>query len=182
MDKKTQIIEIATKLFSQKGFENTPISEVCEACDISKGLVFHHFKSKDGLLREIFSLTTEKIVEMNDAVDQEQRPLTRLIDLMASFFTQLKVDRLFFQLNLNVMVQPRTRDLLNDLIKERSAFILSSVKQIFEQIDADNAEVNSYLFIAELDGIAFHYLGVFDDYPLEQIKNQLIKKYTKNGI
>ena len=77
------------------------------------------------------------------------------------------------------MVQPRTRDLLNDLIKERSAFILNSVKQIFEQIDTDNAEINSYLFIAELDGIALNYLGIFDDYPLEQIKNQLIKKVYK---
>lgn len=182
MDKKTLIIETATKLFSENGFDNTPISKVCEVSQVSKGLVFHHFKSKDGLLREIFSTTTEKIIEMNESIDPEQAPLERLLELINSFFDQIQTDKLFFQLNLNVMVQPKTKALLQDLIKERSAFILNSVKNIFGQLDKKNAEVNSYLFIAELDGIALNYLGIFDDYPLELIKNQLIKKYIPNGI
>lgn len=182
MDKKTLIIETATKLFSENGFDNTPISKVCEVSQVSKGLVFHHFKSKDGLLREIFSMTTEKIREMNESIDPEQAPLERLLELINSFFDQIQTDKLFFQLNLNVMVQPKTKELLQDLIKERSAFILNSVKNIFGQLDKKNADVNSYLFIAELDGIALNYLGIFDDYPLEQIKNQLIKKYIPNGI
>ncbi|WP_237274476.1 TetR/AcrR family transcriptional regulator [Tenacibaculum ovolyticum] len=182
MNKKDQIIEIATQLFSENGFENTSISKVCEVSNVSKGLVFHHFKSKDGLLREIFSATTKKIIEMNESINLEQEPLERLLELINSFFTQIKSDKLFFQLNLNVMTQPKTREFLNDLIKERSAFILNSVKQIFNQIDAENAEVNSYLFIAELDGITLNFLGIFEDYPLEQIKKQLIKKYIKNGI
>lgn len=182
MDKKTHIIEVATKLFSENGYDNTPISKVCEVSQVSKGLVFHHFTSKDGLLREIFSMTTEKIIEMNTTIDQEQSPKQRLLELIHSFFSQIQEDKLFFQLNLNVMVQPKTKALLNDLIKERSAFILSSVKQLFEQLDKKNAEVNSYLFIAELDGIALNYLGIFDDYPLEQIKNQLLKKYNQYGI
>lgn len=182
MNKKTQIIEIATKLFSENGFENTSISAVCEASNVSKGLVFHHFKSKDGLLREIFSVTTKKIIEMNQSINDEQKPTERLFDLINSFFIQIKSDKLFFQLDLNVMTQPKTRELLNDLIKERSTFILTSVKQIFNQINTENAEIISYLFIAELDGIALNYLGIFDNYPLEQIKEQLLKKYIKNGI
>lgn len=181
MDRKTQIIEVATQLFSEKGFENTPISEICEACDISKGLVFHHFKSKDGLLKEIFAATTQKIIELNETIDSDYSPVEMLLDLIHSFFNQLKTDKLFFQFNLNVMVQPKTRIFLNDLIKERSAFIFKSVLNIFEGFDAKNAEVNSYIFIAELDGIALNYLRIFEDYPLEKIKNQLIKKYTPNG-
>lgn len=182
MDKKTRIVEIATKLFSENGFDNTSISKVCEASNVSKGLVFHHFKSKDELLREIFTNTTEKIIKLNESVNQEQPALERLLDLIKSFFTQIELDKMFFQLNLNVITQPKTKELLNDLIKERSAFILNSVKQLFQQIDEENAEVNSYLFIAELDGIALNYLGIFDDYPLAKIKNQLIKKYIRNGI
>ena len=127
-------------------------------------------------------MTTEKIREMNESINPEQTPLERLLELINSFFDQIQTDKLFFQLNLNVMVQPKTKELLQDLIKERSAFILNSVKNIFGQLDKKNADVNSYLFIAELDGIALNYLGIFDDYPLEQIKNQLIKKYIPNGI
>lgn len=66
MDKKTQIIEVATQLFSERGFENTPLSLICETAKVSKGLIFHHFKSKNHLLREIFSKTTTTIVEINN--------------------------------------------------------------------------------------------------------------------
>ena len=47
MGKRDQLIEIATKLFSERGFENTPLSVICETANVSKGLIFHHFKSKN---------------------------------------------------------------------------------------------------------------------------------------
>jgi hypothetical protein len=34
------------------------------------------------------------------------------------------------------------------------------------------------MFIAELDGIALNYLGIYKDFPLQQIKKLIIKKYA----
>lgn len=180
MDKKEQIIEVATRLFSERGFENTPISVVCETASVSKGLIFHHFKSKDGLLRAIFAKTTRLIVEINSPEQeaQKQPAKTRLSGLLESFFSQLEADKMFVQLNLNMILQPKTRELLNDLIKERSAFILDSVKSIFDELDPENPLVRSYMFIAELDGIALNYICIFDEYPLAAIKTLMINKYT----
>jgi len=178
MDKREQLIDIASQLFAERGFENTPLSVVCEKANVSKGLISHHFKSKNGLLREIFMKTTKLIVEMNTQDKTNLTASERLKELLGSFFSQLEADKLFFQFNLNMMVQPGTREVLNDLIKERSSFILESTKSIFREIDATNAEVMSYMFIAELDGIALHYLGIFDNYPLKEIKEQIIKKYA----
>lgn len=179
MDKREQIIEVATKLFSKKGFENTPLSEVCEMAHVSKGLIFHHFKSKNDLLREIFSKTTQLIVEINSTSETDYSPREKLLELIKYFFNQLEIDKLFFQLNLSMMLQPNTREVLNDLIKERSSFILNSVKAIFDQIDAERSEVLSYMFAAELDGIALNYLCIFDQYPFKQIETHLIEKYTE---
>lgn len=178
MTKREQLIEIATKLFSEKGFENTPLSMVCEAANVSKGLISHHFKSKNGLLREIFLRTTRLIVEIN-AIDKiDQSPQQQIVALLESFFLQLKADKLFFQFNLNVIVQPTTRAVLNDLIKERSTLILEATKSIFEKIDAKNSLIRSHMFIAELDGIALNYLAIYEDFPLEEIKQLIIKRYT----
>ena len=179
MDKKEQLIEIATKLFSERGFENTPLSLVCETANVSKGLISHHFKSKNGLLREIFKKTTKLIVEINKSDKTNQSPKERLIELLESFFSQLEADKLFFQFNLNMIVQPNTREVLNDLIKERSSFILKSTQGIFDEIDFNNSQVKSHLFIAELDGIALNYLGIYEDFPLKQIKEQIIKRYQQ---
>ncbi|UZR96328.1 TetR/AcrR family transcriptional regulator [Chondrinema litorale] len=179
MDKREQIIEIATKLFSERGYENTPLSVVCEKANVSKGLISHHFKSKDGLLREIFSKTTKLIVEINAIDNKNQNPNEQLAELLESFFSQLESDKLFFHFNMNVIVQPKTRIVLDDLIKERSTFILKKTKEIFDKIDANNSLINSHMFIAELDGIALNYLGIYEEFPLEQIKDLIIKKYSK---
>lgn len=177
MDKREQLIEIATKLFSERGFENTPLSAVCETANVSKGLISHHFKSKNGLLREIFMKTTKLIVEINTTEKKNQKPNEQLVELLETFFVQLEADKLFFQFNLNVMVQPNTREILDDLIQERSSFILKATKAIFDKIDANNSLIKSHLFIAELDGIALNYLGIYEDFPLLEIKNQMINKY-----
>lgn len=177
MDKRDQLIEIATELFSKRGFENTPLSLVCETANVSKGLISHHFKSKNGLLREIFTRTTKLIVEINTSNKKNLSPREQLVELLESFFLRLEADKLFFQFNLNVIVQPNTRKVLNDLIKERSSFILNATKTIFDKIDAKNALIKSHMFIAELDGIALSYLGIYEDFPLKQIKKHIIKKY-----
>jgi hypothetical protein len=79
---------------------------------------------------------------------------------------------------MSVIVQPKTREILEDLIEERSSFILEKTKEIFDQIDAENSLVKSHLFISELDGIALSYLGVYKAFPLQQIKIQIIEKYA----
>lgn len=178
MDKREQLIEIATKLFSERGFENTPLSVVCEEANVSKGLISHHFKSKNELLREIFLRTTKLIVEINTNEKVNQSPQEQLVELLESFFLQLEADKLLFQFNLNVIVQPNTRKILNDLIEERSSFILAKTKTIFNKIDTKNSLVKSHMFIAELDGIALNYLGIYEDFPLKQIKELIIKKYV----
>tara|TARA_R110001592_G_scaffold55740_8_gene170403 strand:+ start:3614 stop:4156 length:543 start_codon:yes stop_codon:yes gene_type:complete len=178
MDKREELIGIATTLFSERGFENTPLSAVCEKANVSKGLISHHFKSKNGLLREIFMKTTELIIEMNRSDQSNKTPYEQLRTLLESFFTQLESDKMLFQFNLNMMVQPNTRAVLSDLIKERSDFILRSVQSIYNQIDPNTSLIMSHAFIAELDGIALNYLGVYDDFPLRQIKAHTITKYT----
>ncbi len=175
--KKERVIEVATTLFAELGFENTSVAKICETADVSKGLLYHHFNSKDDLLREIFNQNTAKMMEMNQHLPSTPPTRESLIEFIKLFFTQLKDDKLFFQLNLNIMFQPSTRKILSGLIKERSELLLDSVKVFFDEISPENSKAASYLFIAQLDGIAIDYLSVFDTYPLEDIREHLITMY-----
>ena len=137
MDKRKQIIDVATNLFSKKGYENTPLSAVCEVAKVSKGLIFHHFKSKNDLLREIFHNTTKLMVDINQCSNVNQSPNERLNAIIESVFKQLETDKMLFQLNLNLMLQPSTGDTLKDLINERSNLILNATKKLFNEIEAE---------------------------------------------
>jgi len=178
-NKKKEVMRVATRLFSELGFENTSMAKICIEARVSKGLLYHHFASKKELLRSIFAETTKRMIEMSDTSEVNANPKEELVNLIKQLFDQLKSDKLFFQLNLNIMIQPSTKNILKDLIQERARHLLASVKVVFKAIDSEKHELLSYVFIAEIDGIALDYLAVFDNYPLDKLEDHLIEKYGK---
>ena len=48
---KDQIIQVALSLFSNKGYNETTMADLVEATGLSKGAVYHHFKSKEEILQ-----------------------------------------------------------------------------------------------------------------------------------
>ncbi len=44
-----RILEVAERLFAEKGYEAASISDIARAAGVSKANVFHHFRSKEGL-------------------------------------------------------------------------------------------------------------------------------------
>lgn len=48
-----RILEISSKLFYEKGYEKTSIQDIVNALGMSKGAVYHHFKSKEEILKRI---------------------------------------------------------------------------------------------------------------------------------
>ncbi len=54
-DRKTQIVDVALKLFSKKGLKGTTTREIAEAASISEATIFRHFKNKEALYRAIIN-------------------------------------------------------------------------------------------------------------------------------
>ncbi len=50
---KRRITDKAKQLFIRKGFGAVSMNEVCEAAEVSKGSLYHHFKSKDELFLQV---------------------------------------------------------------------------------------------------------------------------------
>ncbi|MEL7040046.1 MAG: TetR family transcriptional regulator [Pseudomonadota bacterium] len=63
---REQLILVATKRFETQGFVDTSINDICVDLGITKGALFHHFKSKQILFREVWT-------RLQVAMDQEAR-------------------------------------------------------------------------------------------------------------
>ena len=48
-ERREQLIEIARRLFAEKGFEGTSVEEIAAAAEVSKPVVYEHFGGKEGL-------------------------------------------------------------------------------------------------------------------------------------
>ncbi|GAL13238.1 transcriptional regulator TetR family [Vibrio astriarenae] len=92
MSRKQKVIETAARLFSEKGYEKTPISLICEEAHVSKGTVFHHFKNKDEVLRAVFLHITDIIEEADRQDDDVQDENTVLQAMIESIFDGMTVN------------------------------------------------------------------------------------------
>nr|WP_273015217.1 TetR/AcrR family transcriptional regulator [Paenibacillus arenosi] len=70
-DKKCNIIKTAMKLFAHKGYRNTTMQEIAETCQIAKGSLYSHFKSKEDLLYSIFQTFSQSHMNMLCKSDRE---------------------------------------------------------------------------------------------------------------
>src|SRR5512139_1553180 len=53
-DKRNRILRAAIRIFSQKGFFNSKVSEIARASGVADGTIYLYFKNKDDLLISLF--------------------------------------------------------------------------------------------------------------------------------
>jgi AcrR family transcriptional regulator len=63
MNKKTIILEGAARLFSEKGFRETPMTEISKVTGAAEGTIFYHFKNKEELFVAILEDFKKHIIE-----------------------------------------------------------------------------------------------------------------------
>ncbi|MBE1275320.1 TetR/AcrR family transcriptional regulator [Enterovibrio baiacu] len=182
MDKKQQVMQVAISLFATLGYERTSIAQICESANVSKGLVFHHFKNKEDLLRQVFVRMEEIINDVGEASNAQNESASakeRLIHLLEAIFLSMAnpEQKLFYQFDYQVKCQPAMRLILKDLLDERYTLMMNSFQTILADLPQSNDVVDSHMLIAEIDGIALNYLFSEGDYPLAQIKARFIRKY-----
>ena len=56
-----QLIEVATGLFAEHGYEGTSIEAVLTAAGVSRGALYHHFAGKEALFTAVLEAVSERI-------------------------------------------------------------------------------------------------------------------------
>lgn len=100
-----KILQISAKLFIEKGYDNTSIQDIVNELQMTKGAIYHHFKSKEELLQKI---TTTYFSNMDWFFDiKKDSSLNGLEKIKKVFLYELeneekkKIDRLSYPLYKN---------------------------------------------------------------------------------
>ena len=74
-----QLIEVATSLFADHGYEGTSIEAVLAAAGVSRGALYHHFAGKEALFTAVLEAVSDRVTaEVTEAI----RDCTEPVDAM----------------------------------------------------------------------------------------------------
>ena len=71
-----QLIEVATRLFAEHGYEGTSIDAVLAAAGVSRGALYHHFPGKEALFEAVVVAVSDQVtVDLAAAVSGRTDPV-----------------------------------------------------------------------------------------------------------
>src|SRR3954447_13395197 len=99
------LLESALALFEANGFAGTSVQQITEGAGVTKGAFYHHFESKEDLLRLIHDEFIDVQLEaLEQAIEQhDDDPATQLRELLKAFL----VSTAHYQANVTVFFQER---------------------------------------------------------------------------
>lgn len=87
-----KILDAAAALFAEKGYQSTTLQDIIDATGLSKGAVYHHFRSKEEIARKVGDRMGDEMWEPLRRI-REAAGLTGLQKLQAVFAMSFAGDR-----------------------------------------------------------------------------------------
>jgi AcrR family transcriptional regulator len=76
---RRQLVEVATRLFAEQGYEDTSTEQVLREAGVSRGSLYHHFDGKERLFEAVVEHVEEGVVDQLMRVVARRRDPVRIL-------------------------------------------------------------------------------------------------------
>ncbi|KNY29254.1 TetR/AcrR family transcriptional regulator [Pseudobacteroides cellulosolvens] len=85
--KQQKIVEIAIKMFAEKGYANTSTSEIAKAAGVAEGTIFRHYGTKENLLMWVITPFLKDLIpviarEFIEGIDKDAKSLEEFVRIV----------------------------------------------------------------------------------------------------
>ena len=175
---KDNIVDSALDLFSEKGFFNTSVRQIAKKANVSIGLMYNYFSSKEELLTSI----TNKAFKLIDNIISDDPKLSaeeNIEKTLEQFFELLESKRKLLRMMTKISFQLERFGFVIKMIEKKYVVNIEILGKYLKKLGYDNPKTEAALLIATMDGVMYQSLTLGKMIPVDDIKNQLIKKYCK---
>jgi len=160
-ERKDYIAKIASKVFSEKGYQTTSLQDVAYEAEISKAGIYHYFKSKEEILAFILITNSDRFLEkLKSSIDDiknrgltPQDSLKKLMEVYAQHINNEKYKRSLV-LRERHQLTGRNREELYQREQAMFQLIKSELQKINNLDKSIDPSVIAFLFIS-----MSHWLG-----------------------
>lgn len=179
--KKHLIKDSALELFAIEGYYSTTISMIAGKAEISKGLIYNYYQSKEELLKEIVSDGLNQITGTIDPNQDGEMTQAELKYMINENFDMISRQPKFWRLYFSILPQPSVYRIVKDNVKELYESLMKLMVEYFKRNGYEDPETEAMFLGSVLDGVSVNYLYNPRHYPLEAIRKRLIDLYFKKN-
>jgi AcrR family transcriptional regulator len=181
MEKRKLIYETALWLFASKGYVATSISDIAKHANISKGLLYNYFKSKEELLQIIMDNLVNEYGNMIDPNHDGVVTPAEAENFIDKFFDMIVRRREEFKLYYQLSFQPQVVSFLAGHYNSGKAVAHQQlITQYFsKKLDMDDPQAAYFTTVSFIKGavmVAIYADQMFPDSFLMQYK-EVMKKF-----
>jgi len=93
---RQQLLESALRVFSEKGYTATRLSDIAVAADVTRGAIYHHFGNKQELFIALFKDRADPYFQIvSEILSSDLSPLEKIRKLMMTMLQNFEEDELF---------------------------------------------------------------------------------------
>jgi len=180
--KRKIILDAATKLFAEKGFEITTTREIARAAQISNAALYYYFDTKEDILYQILDDTITTGLELIKRIGTSEKTLKKKLSSILRMHTRNAVDynKMKLLVHDQKSLSPEHKKLLDKKQEDYVGFlirILNNLKKRGEIIDI-NTKVCAFAFFGMVSWAYRWYnpKGRIKPGELSKIFNQIFTK------
>ncbi|PWJ99025.1 TetR family transcriptional regulator [Flavobacterium araucananum] len=186
-DKKIQILEVAEKLFSEKGFEGTSIRDISKHAKINIAMVSYYFGSKERLLEALILYKTSDIkIQLENLLQEKLEPLDKVNKLIEIYINRINCNRGIYRiLHFELTSKKREQNLLAFTeLKKGNLKSLETIIQEGQSKGVFRKDVIIPLITPTIMGTFFHFHmnKPFFEELLNLNTETLYNDYIKNSL
>ncbi|MDX5405205.1 MAG: TetR/AcrR family transcriptional regulator [Bacteroidota bacterium] len=171
------ILGAALEEFSRSGYHAASMAMIAKRAGTSKGSIYSYFESKEELLQAVFN----DLIELGDEIipdmpEMDPKDFLRMMILGAVDFLIRKPElaKMLAQLSLQKDVILALENKIDKVVEEKINYMIP----VLERLGYEDPKAEAWWIGAILDGMTFGYLTRGERYPMESMKQKLLKTYN----
>jgi AcrR family transcriptional regulator len=180
--RRQELIQAGIICLGKGGMSAFTIDRICKQAGVSRGLINHHFKTKEDLLTCIYADMTDHLVQNSNS----DEPRQQLAEIIETSFDEQSFNRSNLRAWLSIWGEVATNEALNSLHQSRyrkyKARISNALSNIAEtdkmQLDADSV---ARQLIALIDGLWLEYCLHSTDFSLAAARADCYRFLQSHG-
>ena len=169
-DTRNRIRVAATRLFARNGFHRTSMADIAAAIGMTQGAVFHHYPTKDALLRAVIQRLSHGLEAYRDCVEVpgSSRVVGRVLEVMVEHFRR-QPEATICLAALATEFAGRDEPILVEILRVYDTFIDSFAMALASHPKVRNPRAAAIAFVGAVQGGAIQGLLRGGDPPIEDL-------------